>query len=499
MGRKAKQTAKQETKAPPAAEEETPAAPAAEAPAEEEAPAATAPAATPEPEVVESPSADPTPQAVPSEDEAQQLTKYDLTSRMTPFLDRHLVFPILQFLEELGVYKKEDITRCEIALLSETNMIDFVVDKYKALGEEAPESITKRRDEVIRHLSESCNRVLKLLQILENPVQWEKMQSFKSIGEICMEFDLDPNIFDGLVSYAKLQYDCGNYSMSRDILKHYRGITSQDPDRPQTSRQTSSIWGSVASSVLNLAHEDGAELLLKLDEVLDNTKLTKREILTQRAWLLHWSLFCIFQADGAQLKLLDMFLAEKSLSIISLACPHLFRYVSACLILHKRMKSVIKETVQVICQECTSYSDPITRFLLALYVDMDFDQAQLELKECELVCRGDYFLHKHWTEFEENARLLIFETYCRIHQCINIEMIASKLNMRAEEAELWIVKLIQNAKLDARIDSEKSRVVMSKAPPNVYQQVIEKTKNLSFRTTMLLSNLESRDGQEGKV
>ena len=33
------------------------------------------------------------------------------------------------------------------------------------------------------------------------------------------------------------------------------------------------------------------------------------------------------------------------------------------------------------------------------------------------------------------------------------------------------VKLIQNAKLDARIDSEKSRVVMSKAPPSVYQQV----------------------------
>ena len=32
------------------------------------------------------------------------------------------------------------------------------------------------------------------------------------------------------------------------------------------------------------------------------------------------------------------------------------------------------------------------------------------------------------------------------------------------------VKLIQNAKLDARIDSEKCRVVMSKAPPSVYQQ-----------------------------
>merc|ERR1712066_1216968 len=109
---------------------------------------------------------------------------------------------------------------------------------------------------------------------------------------------------------------------------------------------------------------------------------------------------------------------------------------------------------------------------------------------------GDFFLRKHWPQIEENARLLIFEAYCRTHQCINIEMVATKLNMGAEEAELWIVKLIQNARLDARIASEKNRVVMSKAPPSVYQQVIEKTKNLSFRSTMLLSNLEKREKEK---
>merc|ERR1712039_882588 len=86
---------------------------------------------------------------------------------------------------------------------------------------------------------------------------------------------------------------------------------------------------------------------------------------------------------------------------------------------------------------------------------------QRELQKCAQVCKGDYFLSQHWNDFEENARLLIFETYCRIHQCINIGMIASKLNMQEEEAELWIVKLIQNAKLEARIDSAKSCVFCS--------------------------------------
>merc|ERR1712113_719401 len=146
--------------------------------------------------------------------------------------------------------------------------------------------------------------------------------------------------------------------------------------------------------------------------------------------------------------------------------------------------------------EVFSYRDPVTAFLLALHSDMDFDEAQTELQRCDMVCKSDFFLESYWADLEENARLLIFETYCKIHKTINIQMIASKLNMGPEEAELWIVKLIQNAKLDARIDSEKSRVVMSKAPPSVYQQVIEKTKNLSFRSTMLLSNLEKRENEK---
>ncbi len=46
---------------------------------------------------------------------------------------------------------------------------------------------------------------------------------------------------------------------------------------------------------------------------------------------------------------------------------------------------------------------------------------------------------------------MIFETFCRIHQCISISMLAEKLNMTPEEAERWIVNLIRNAKLDAKV------------------------------------------------
>jgi translation initiation factor 3 subunit E len=432
-------------------------------------------------------------------EEAAELAGYDLTRKLSPYLDRHLTLPIILYLQEIGVYEKVDLMRAQLEILEKTNMVDFAADIYTQIGEEVPEALQERRASVLVKLEESRDKVLPLLEILENDEQVATLKAKKSIPEICQEFSIEPDVIEGLVVYAKLQFECGNYSLSTDLLKHYRSILAQDAERTMTTKQIGCLWGSLASFVLNMEMEEAAELILKLDDFLENSKMAKREVLLQRTWLLHWTLFVIFNvAPQAKLpdmvmKLLDLFLNEKSLSIISLSCPHLFRYVGACLILHKRLKHLMKDTVWIIHHEAEKYSDPVTKFLLALYTDMDFDQAQQELKKCERVLKVDFYLKTHWKDFEENARLLIFETYCRIHQCINITMIASKLNMEAEEAELWIVKLIQSAKLDARIDSEKSRVVMSKAPPSVYQQVIERTKNLSFRSTMLLSNLEKRE------
>ena len=48
------------------------------------------------------------------------------------------------------------------------------------------------------------------------------------------------------------------------------------------------------------------------------------------------------------------------------------------------------------------------------------------------VLEDDFFLSALKEEFVENARLFIFETYCRIHQCINLQMLAGKLNMDVE-------------------------------------------------------------------
>lgn len=58
---------------------------------------------------------------------------YDLTSRIAPNLDPHLVFPLLEFLHERQLFADEDILKAKIELVSHTNMVDYAVDIHKSL------------------------------------------------------------------------------------------------------------------------------------------------------------------------------------------------------------------------------------------------------------------------------------------------------------------------------------------------------------------------------
>ena len=61
------------------------------------------------------------------------MANYDLTPRIAPNLDRHLVFPLLEFLQEGQLYADEDILKAKIELLNNTNMVDYAMDIHKSL------------------------------------------------------------------------------------------------------------------------------------------------------------------------------------------------------------------------------------------------------------------------------------------------------------------------------------------------------------------------------
>ena len=144
-----------------------------------------------------------------------------------------------------------------------------------------------------------------------------------------------------------------------------------------------------------------------------------------------------------------------------------------------RARHAIRDIVRVIQTEEYQYKDPITQFLKDLYVDFDFEAAQQSLTVAERVVENDFFLGNFRQDFMDNARYLISEAYCRIHQKIDIECapcpcraslliysdvfdsdLSARLNLSQEEGEKWIVNLIRDMRMgaDAKIDLEKVRL-----------------------------------------
>lgn len=82
------------------------------------------------------------------------MAEHDLTSRLVKYLDRHLVFPLLEFLSHKGTYPEDDIQKSKLALLQQTNMVDYSMDIYKALynKEDVPEEMKARRHQVVQNL-----------------------------------------------------------------------------------------------------------------------------------------------------------------------------------------------------------------------------------------------------------------------------------------------------------------------------------------------------------
>merc|ERR1712050_671667 len=151
----------------------------------------------------------------------------------------------------------------------------------------------------------------------------KRIPQFKSIQDMCSdpEFNLKPGVVDSLVHHGKFVYESGQYAVACDILKHYRSMMAQDVDQPMTQKHVSCIWGSLACLILNADYREATELILKLDDYLDKSTMSKKEILQQRTWLLHWCLWPVFKDEpDAAHKAADFFLHEKNLSIISLSC-----------------------------------------------------------------------------------------------------------------------------------------------------------------------------------
>ncbi|TVU39986.1 hypothetical protein EJB05_13431 [Eragrostis curvula] len=427
------------------------------------------------------------------------MAEYDLTALMAAQLDRHLVFPLLEFLQEQQLYPDGEILEAKIRLLNGTNMVDYAMDIHKSLHgtEDVPADMVARRSEVLARLKSLDAAAAPIVAFLQNPQLVQELRPDKqyNIHMLQERFQIGPDQIEALYQYAKFQFECGNYSGAADYLYQYRALCTN------SERSVSALWGKLAAEILMQNWDVALEELNRLKEIIDSKNFSSPlNQLQNRIWLMHWALFIFFNHENGRNGIIDLFFQDRYLNAIQTNAPHLLRYLATAVVVNKRRRNMLKELIKVIQQEQHSYKDPITEFLECLYVNYDFDGAQQKLLQCEQVILNDPFLGKRIQEgnfitvplrdeFLENARLFIFETYCRIHRCIDISMLAGKLNMNYDETESWIMNLVKSSKLDARIDSVSGTLIMTTTPVNVHEQIIENLKGLNMRTDMLAKNI----------
>ena len=203
------------------------------------------------------------------------MAQYDLTSGLVKFLDRHLVFPLLEFLSQQQLHPEEDIQKAKLDLLQKTNMVDYAMDIYKDLynRDDVPSDMRSRRHEVVQnlkslqvrsrdhcpsaataclpalrkelqkrisqsstYLSESGRSISEpdfaLLQAQaetivaflsnESSIKQLKQDKAYNLQLLQEEYQIGPAQIDALFYYAKFQFECGNYSAAAEFLYHFR-------------------------------------------------------------------------------------------------------------------------------------------------------------------------------------------------------------------------------------------------------------------------------------
>jgi translation initiation factor 3 subunit E len=411
------------------------------------------------------------------------LIQYDLSPKIGAHVDSHLFLSILRFIEDQGLYEEKEILRGQLAVLKRSNMTDAAKDIARHLGEEDLESFDKLASEIrpkyeehkkfVEHLGSDVltQEVCKRLEVAQ------KLQ----LEDLKRKYEISEELVGKLYSYAKFLYECGQYSASGMLLHHYRQF---HPDEISKSI-ISSAWGSLASDIALESWSNAAQMLAHLQQIVGLDKgMSAQEVLNQRVWLAHWALFVFFR-NPDMAETYTEFLVQNSrlLEAMTEATPYLLRYfVAGALLMRYRRK---KDVVAVLEANTGRYDDPITKFFRALKLDFDFEEAGKQLRVCRSILENDYFLSMWSVKLMENARLLFFETYAKMHEKLCLPVLSEILfleDAQPSDPLKWVFNAIKVCQIDAKIDAEEGTISITPSTVNPYQRIMERTKAFVGRT-----------------
>ena len=453
--------------------------------------------------------------------------KYDLTSVMAPFLDPHMISPLLDFLCQNNVYDVEQITKEKIKCVSKTNMITVIEDEYEKLAhiesvkaeyEKKKDALKKATDGIFDVLDNPPANVSLVAEFFKNEAL---VLELKSSGDLNAEYlsnkhGISAEALEEYYKNAKFQYECGMYGDAENMLSNYLAV-----NQSTSPSLVNAAWGRLACHIVQGRWETSKESLKAVRETIEVRSSAQIDQLKQRAWVLHWCLFVHFTQKNSHDAYLE-FADRAYIQTMQNVCPWLLRYYAVAVLLSPRRKSMLRDLLNEIQNMAYLYSDPILSFIVTLYDTFNIDETQVKLKEALALMKNDFFLCVHSQKFADLAKMLMCEMYCSMYSRVDLEVLADKLELTTDEAEKWMVSMVKNTTSsgssnsangegnsapvsttlnsvanDARIDSAAKHVILAPPTYNVYQQVVDKTRDLTARSAMLNTNMGTLLSEQG--
>lgn len=152
--------------------------------------------------------------------------EFDLLPKLIPNLDRHLVFPILEFVENNGNDHSKEMKKLKFELLKETNMTDFLGElqmEIDGLNEKPAENV-KKREEVLQRQQQLSEETTKLMDLMSNSDVTSNLRSDKvaNLNYLKEHYEVSAEDVSLLYDYAQFLYNMGAYGEASDILFSYR-------------------------------------------------------------------------------------------------------------------------------------------------------------------------------------------------------------------------------------------------------------------------------------
>merc|ERR1719447_1208782 len=240
-------------------------------------------------------------------------------------------------------------------------MVDYAIDVHQNLypDKDVPVSLKEKRLQLVENFKKLQSETEPVLKIFEDQavtLQIQQSRDSKQLLDFLVkDYDFKPEMVDTCYKFAKVQYECGNYSGASEYLYFHR-ILVQSTD----VNYLNGMWGKLASEIL-MQNWDTA-----LDEIIFGSSL---QTLQQRTWLIHWSLFVFFNHPKGRDLIIELFLYQKQyLNAIQTTCPWILRYLATAVITNKSTRrNVMKDLIKVIQEESYTYQDPITSFIEESY------------------------------------------------------------------------------------------------------------------------------------